>query len=125
MRFYGVSDQDCLKMPYRRMLGLSREIRTLQIEEEVRAVLIANQSKPKEFLRDLHNELRERTGGRAVASNKPIEINHVITQYEASDGAIAVERRRQEQAAARLDALRAEHGGTLPPDIILAELAKR
>lgn len=125
MRFYGVSDADCMKMPYRRLIGLYQTIRTIQIEEEARAVMIAHQSKPKDFLNGLQRELHEITQGRSSAHQKPVEINHVITRYEESGGAIAQERRRQEQAAARLAALREQHGGRIPPDVLLAELANR
>ncbi len=105
IRYFGVSDQEVMKMPARRFFVLHAKIGQLQAEEDMRAVANYHAPKPEERLKQLE---RIYSGKGETHANKPA-ASHVrdtpqLAQFEQQKGEILAERERQKESAERLKA---------------------
>jgi hypothetical protein len=95
MRFYHLSDEQCLKMPIIRFLALSKRISVVQAEEEIRAISIQHADKPGERIKELIKRVQKDTPKRSPGKPTAALIDGQMVR-PAND--IEIERARQKAA---------------------------
>src|SRR5262249_17541761 len=116
MRFYGLTDRDCLRMPFPRLLLLYDKINLLETEEEIRDLVTVHAGDPQLRLRQLQEHLYEASPTTVSANgSERIESRAGFVEYAdanptAFDDAFAAVRARQQAADAARRAEWEAHG---------------
>jgi hypothetical protein len=103
MRFFGLSDVECLRMPSPRFFALYRAIRAVELEEEARSLIITHHGEPGKRLEEIRKQL-ESPGKRIAHGKSSIAYVHEgLANYEQEPGRIAEIRRKQRESAERIE----------------------
>lgn len=105
MRFYGLSDRQCLQMPIGRLILLYTEITPLEAEEDLRRLTIQYTANPRDYGHALQSTI-EADGSTAPgpdANEKAMAVVPGLAGYEGQGGEIDAIRQRQRESAARIE----------------------
>lgn len=119
MRFYGMTDYEVLAMPFPRLLLLYKQIDLLEIEEEMRQLVVVHTGDPKERLEVLQRHLHGRQDpGKTTEQLMESPEARLVASYTSEDIHAEHERRRRADERIRAE-WEARNGiqspGVLPP----------
>jgi hypothetical protein len=119
MRFYHMTDKECLDIYVHRFFALYKAIRHLELEEEARSIAVTHGSKPADRLKQISTELRKREKPAPSASLATLMVlNQPGVSVEKEPGSIEALRARQKANAerARAEYEAAKNAGSRPGD---------
>lgn len=104
MRFYGMTDTECMRMPFYRFMALYRKIGHLQLEEEARQLTIVHNGDPSKRLKEIMSILRPNDHSAEIPVGAMLLMNTPGVRAESEAGSILKLRERQKESALRLKA---------------------
>ena len=104
MRFYGMTDKECMVMPFSRFMALYQEINHLQLEEEAHQLVIVHHGEPGKRVKEIIALLRPDDKNADMPVSAMLLMNTPGVGVEREAGSILALRERQKASAIRLKA---------------------
>lgn len=104
MRFYGMTDKECLSMPFSRFMALYQQINHLQLEEEAHQLVIVHHGEPGKRVKEIIALLRPNDHSAEMPVSAMLLMNTPGVGVEQESGSILALRERQKESARRLKA---------------------
>lgn len=104
IRFYGLSERDCMAMPLSRFMALYGAISYLRMEEEAYQLSIIHNNDPGKRIKEIAAKLRPNDHNAQMPVGAMLLLNTPGVRAEEEAGSILKLRERQKESAARLKA---------------------